>query len=385
MFRALTISLLLFSLPARADPDYSKDPVVMVHGYFLGEFASWAWMTSRLEEAGWPPEYLYSFQFKNVFGCNPDHGWELKTVVDKALAETGAERVDILCHSMGCVDSRYFIKFLCGYQQVRDYVSIAGAHKGSVMGCLEPFSCGAEAMCVGPTDGAWMQNEALMSLNWCDITPGKKIKYTSIWSPLDEIIIPQENSIIEGALNLKLQALAEHALILANEETATYVIDGLNGGGKNDNLPVAAPPCVTLCEEPDQPWPTGPDTVDQSPEVVEGFPDVVEAGPDVNDGADYEVITDASQPEPATGDIPAADPPAELTSWTKDGRGPPTEPGTDSSRHYAADPPGTSTPLHSLPVRESGCTAGNPGPGPLALLLLLLLLGTARAGRTHPR
>ncbi len=62
MFRALTISLLLFSLPARADPDYSKDPVVMVHGYFLGEFASWAWMTSRLEEAGWPPEYLYSFQ-----------------------------------------------------------------------------------------------------------------------------------------------------------------------------------------------------------------------------------------------------------------------------------------------------------------------------------
>ncbi len=380
MIRAITILILLFSLPVQAAPDYSKDPVVMVHGYFLGEFGSWAWMTSRLEEAGWPPEYIYSFQFKNVFGCNPDHGWELKAVVDKALAETGAERVDILCHSMGCVDSRYFIKFLCGYEQVRDFVSIAGAHKGSVMGCLEPFSCGAEAMCVGPADGAWMQNEFLMSLNWCDITPGKKIKYTSIWSPLDEIIIPQENSVIEGALNLKLNALAEHALILANEETATYVIDGLNGGGKNDNLPIAAPPCVTICEQPDEPWPTEPDIVEDGPDIVEeGFQDVLQAGPEVVAAEAYEIISGDAPRELATADN--ADSPSELSTPAKDGLTPPPEPGIDSSQRYAEDPPGTTPPRHTIPLKESGCTAGNPGPGALSLLLVLLLLSALRTRR----
>ncbi len=366
MFRAIFIVALITSLPAQAAPDYSKDPVVMVHGYFLGEFG-WAWMTSRLEEAGWPPEYLYSFQFDNVFGCNPAHGNELKAVVEKALAETGAERVDILCHSMGCVDSRYYIKFLCGYERVKDFVSIAGAHKGSITGCIEPFSCGAEAMCVGPADGAWMQNEFLMSLNWCDITPGKKIKYTSIWSPIDEIIIPQKNSIIEGAVNLKIESLAEHALILANEETATYVIDGLNGGGTNNNQPSAAPPCVTLCEQPDDPWPE-PEIIEQGPEVVEPTPDIVEQ-------AQFEVVTADTQPETlaldsATLDLPQPD----STTPPKDGLGPLTEPATDSLRRYAEEPPGKSPPRHSIPVEDGGCSARGPGTSLMSPLLLLLFL-----------
>ncbi len=350
----------------------------MVHGYFLGEFGSWAWMTSRLEEAGWPPEYLYSFQFKNIFGCNPDHGNELKAVVDKALAETGAERVDILCHSMGCVDSRYYIKFLCGYERVRDFVSIAGAHKGSITGCLEPFSCGAEAMCVGPTDGAWMQNDFLMSLNWCDITPGKKIKYTSIWSPLDEIIIPQKNSIIEGAVNLKIESLAEHALILANEETAGYVIEGLDSGGTNSNQPNAAPPCVTLCEEPDDPWPE-PDIIEQGPEVAEPASDIVEQEP-------FEVLFADTQPEilvpdTAPDDIPELD----SSPLPKDGLGPPPAPNTDSSRRYADEPIGTQPPRHSLKTVDSGCSAGSRRCEPLPLLLLLIALFAARYGRIGSR
>ena len=379
MLRALSVSLILLSLPVQAAPDYSKDPVVMVHGYFLGEFGSWAWMTSRLEEAGWPPEYLYSFQFDNVFGCNPAHGWELKAVVDQALAQTGAERVDILCHSMGCVDSRYYIKFLCGYERVKDFVSIAGAHKGSIMGCLEPFSCGAETMCVGPSDGAWLQNEFLKSLNWCDITPGKQIRYTSIWSPLDEIIVPQENSIIEGAVNLKLKALAEHALILANEETAGYVITGLDGAGTNDNLPTAAPPCVTLCELPDDP-PSEPQP-DDGPEVVEEGPDVVDAGPESVEAGTYEILSADGQPESVTQDAPVMNAPTDAVPRGKDGRTPPVAPGTDSSRRYGEDPPGAAPPRHLLaPAENGGCnTSGGHGAlWPLFLLMSLLALRTGR-------
>jgi triacylglycerol lipase len=363
--------LLLLSPPAAAiEPDYSKDPVVMVHGYFLGDVGSWTWMKSRLVQEGWPPEYLYSFQFKDVFGCNPDHGHELKAVVDKALAETGREKVDLLCHSMGCVDGRYFVKFLCGYEVVRDFVSIAGAHKGSVMGCLEPFSCGAEAMCVGPQEGAWMQSDFFLPLNWCDITPGKAIRYTSIWTPLDEIIVPQENSIIEGAWNVKLQALAEHGLILANEETATHVIAGLNGAGTNDNLPTAPPPCVTLCTLPDEPEPPPEEPV----ESVEPVPDVVEAPGEIVPESDLPPAPDAAAPEtaglPETGGVPeaVAGPETGAAADGPAGAGAELPPAED-------DAAGAQQPLHSLPARDSdGCSAGPTSPAMPWLLLLPLFL-----------
>jgi triacylglycerol lipase len=379
MQRATILSfLLLFAMPASAAPDYSKDPVVMVHGYFLGEVGTWTWMTEKLKDEGWPPEYLYSFQFKNVFGCNPDHGNELKAMVDKALAETGRERVDILCHSMGCVDARYYIKFLCGYERVKDFVSIAGAHKGSTVGCLEPFSCGAAAMCVGPTDGAWMQNEFLFSLNWCDITPGKAVKYTSIWSPLDEIIIPQENSIIEGAWNIKLEALAEHALILTNQETATHVMAGLDGGGKNNNLPIAAPPCVTLCELPDDP------ILDPVEDVVEPDVEIVEAPADIH-GTGPELTT--PETVATTDDLAGFD----AAAATKDKQGqdktgtPPSPIETDTQRRTDdADSPAPVT-RHPLANRDSGCQAGGrTGSGPLLLLLLVLTLWRRQRFLTLP-
>jgi len=265
--------LFLVSSPARgegAEPDYSRDPVLMVHGYLLAELGSWTWMKSRLVQEGWPAEYLFSFKFDDVFGCNPKHAQEVEENVKKVLEATGKEKVDIVCHSMGCLDTRYYIKYMCGYKFIKDFVSIAGAHKGSAMACLEPLSCGAKQMCVAPYDGAWLQNDFLKELNMCDITAWDEIKYTSIWTPYDEIIIPQTNSIIEGAYNVELTALVEHGLILANEETATYVIEGLDGGGKNDNMPTSQPPCVVLCEDDlVEGWEPPPESAEPVPDRVE--------------------------------------------------------------------------------------------------------------------
>jgi triacylglycerol lipase len=378
----LLIAVFLLLTPpstATAEPDYSKDPVVFVHGYFLSEFGSWSWLKSRLVEEGWPEDYLYSFKFDNVFGCNPKHGQELETVVNKALAETGATKVDIVCHSMGCLDSRYFIKFMCGYQKVRDYVSIAGAHQGTIIACLDPISCGADQMCVQSYEDAWMQNDFLMALNWCDITPGKDIKYTSIWSNLDEIIVPQENSILEGAVNHKLESLAEHALILANEETATWVISGLDGGGTNNNLPTSSPPCVTVCEEPIDPV----DSVEQvevADIISDGWPDL-----DVHDSQIMEIPTPFDLPDPSDGaatDLPGTGLP------DKTGRVPdiaPLEMDQDHSRTQTDTPGGSkeSPPLHLLPgPKDSGCGAA-PAPSKGILLLLLAVLCLLKTGRKN--
>ena len=375
MQRVLTIGCLTAALvfvigagSAHAvEPDYSKDPVLMVHGYFLGQVGSWSWMKARLKAEGWPPEYLYSFTFENVFGCNPKHGEEIEANVKKVLAETGRDKLDILCHSMGCVDVRWYIKNMCGYKYINDYVSIAGAHKGSTMACAEPLSCGAKQMCVAPYGDAWMQNEFLYELNKCDITPWHEILYTSIWTQYDEIIVPSTNCIIEGAVNVMVDALVEHGLILANEETAKYVIPGLDGAGTNNNVPTSQPPCVTLCEDPLEP----------GAEIVEPFA-VAEILPEYHEAADLagelfaaEIVTheDLSPGVDATTkptpDAPTA---AEIT-----GDGGPSSPPADNGLD-----PAINAPQHIIKADPDGCNAGSghAGPGTVfgpAMLLLCLM------------
>lgn len=266
-----SILLLLLTLqPGLAEAaDYTKDPVLLVHGYFVGDTATWFSIKSRLIDDGWPEEYLYEAGFENVVGCNPEHGLELAAKVQQMLAETGKDKVDILAHSMGAIDTRYYIKFLCGYKYVRDVVMLGGANKGTIIACAEPISCGADSMCVGNDEGDWVDNTFLLSLNSCDMTPGDGIKYTSVWSSWDEIIIPQENSIIDGALNHKLDAWGVgHGGLLLNGEAYEWAKVGLDGGGTNDNVPTGVGPCYTVCEDPVNP--------DSAEPVVEPVDDIIE-------------------------------------------------------------------------------------------------------------
>jgi triacylglycerol lipase len=353
---------------AAAEPDYSKDPVLMVHGYFLGEGATWAWMKSALKDNGWPEEYMFSLQFDNVFGCNPQHGLELDAKLKEVLEITGRDKVDILAHSMGAVDVRWHIKNMCGYKYIQDFVCLAGANQGSVVACVDFVSCGADAMCVGPTADAWMQNDFLMDLNFCDMTPWDDILYTSIWTPYDEIIVPQENCMLEGARNIKLESYVEHALILTSPEALPFVIEGLDGGGLNNNMPKAAPPCVTLCQD---------DPVDPSPEPQpepspEPVADVVSL-PD-QDVTAHEVIaemaSDAVIPQP---DLTPGSP--EAVSPDKTGPlFPDVPPDTPSAEVVTPSGQDVTAVVSTIPARsDGGCGVSPTAAQPWWLLVLLPL------------
>ncbi len=268
-------------LPLYGNPDYSKNPVLMIHGYFLGAVPTWAWMENRLREAGWPSEYLYKIEFQSGVGCNPSHGHEIAGMVQLIRMQTGRDKIDLLAHSMGALDARYYIKFLCGYRYVENVVMIAGANRGTMTACLDLITCGAKQMCVGPGDNAWKNNPFLLELNSCDMTPGDQVRYTSIWTPFDEIINPSSNSILDGARNIRLNSLLEHATILLSQETLGHVIEGLNGGGWNNNIPEGPEPCHVDCSPPA--W------MDPGPEPVLEYVEIVEQ-PD--GGVFQEVIED---------------------------------------------------------------------------------------------
>jgi len=372
---------------AASPPDYTKDPVLMVHGYFLDGVASWTWMKAGLVDAGWPEEYVQSFTFDSVVGCNPGHAQELKAQADALMQKTGRDRFDIVCHSMGCLDSRYYIKYLCGYQHVKDFVSIAGANKGSVVACADPISCGAAQMCVGPADEAWMQNPFLLDLNFCDMTPGQDTLYTAIWTPLDEIVVPQENATLDGAVNIEVQSLVGHGLILSKPETLSYVIPALDGAGSNDNAPLAAPPCVSLCEapvaDPIEPAPDA-DMADAVAWPVEPAPDA--AGSDVV--SDDLLFTEGSSAPEVFSDTAAQDssldrglsPDADYSASDS-----PADEAIESSEHGSSDAPAASVSDPALHVisgsRGAGCGAGRAPCAGWHTWIVLALLGLGRLRR----
>jgi triacylglycerol lipase len=230
-------------------PDYTKTPVLMIHGFGAGADITWRTTIERLVRDCWPPEYLVNPEFEDLLGCSPENARNIAAWVHELKARTGAAKVDILAFSMGALDARYYIKHLCGYRHVRYVVSLAGANHGSALGCL-PFvshSCGAEVMCRGMGAEGWRDNPFLVDLNDCDETPGEDILYTSIWSAGDEIVRPPESSILAGARNIQMQHPYGHAGMFVEEEPYPWIKLALEGGGRNDNVPTGDEPCYRIC------------------------------------------------------------------------------------------------------------------------------------------
>jgi pimeloyl-ACP methyl ester carboxylesterase len=78
-------------------------PVVLVPGWFdtARELAA---LRIRLRAAGWA--HVETLTFRDPTGSNRDHAEEIDALVSRVLAETGADEVDIVAHSMGGLATR---------------------------------------------------------------------------------------------------------------------------------------------------------------------------------------------------------------------------------------------------------------------------------------
>jgi len=249
-----TIALCMAVFPGSAVaedeiPDICKIPVLFVHGYFAGPGMTWDTMVGRFKDDGCPDSHLMAPEFNDRTGCNPEHGRQISFWVDVLTERTGSPYVNIVAHSMGGLDTRYYIRYLCGYRRVKHVVTLGGAHHGTITACAEPVSCGADSMCRGTSMDSWTENPFLVQINSCDETPGNDVMYTSVWSDYDEIIIPQESSIIDGAENIELDAFGVgHLGVCLSGESYGYVKDTFRDQrGSNTTVEDDYSPCVTWC------------------------------------------------------------------------------------------------------------------------------------------
>jgi len=117
--------------------------VILVHGYG-GNSANFLWMQWRLRRQG----------FRNVYAVSytPPHinarklAAQVARHVENVLARTGAEQVDLVCHSMGGPLTRYALKNLGLAGKVNKVITLGSPHYGTRISSLFPARGAAAQM-----------------------------------------------------------------------------------------------------------------------------------------------------------------------------------------------------------------------------------------------
>ena len=215
----LVLTILPFSFVFVAADGDEKNPVLFVHGW-TESASSWDDMIDALVEKGWSRDLLYAYTFDSriawLSGTNVKNAQEIKDWVDDILEETGAEKIDLVSHSMGGLSTRYYVKFLGGIDLVDDYVSLGSPHHGAtlayiVRGDMKPGSDFLEELNSGDeTPGGILPDSGTH-------VPGD-IEYVSIYSDSDELVWG-DSAVLDGALNINTGNLdgVDHLALLDDE------------------------------------------------------------------------------------------------------------------------------------------------------------------------
>jgi triacylglycerol lipase len=187
------------AVPASAS---AQDPILFVHGYV--ESASlWNTMIANFEKNGYTKSQLMAYSYNTGTSNKTLAETEVKSHVETLLKNNpGATKVDIIAHSMGSLNTRWYIKFLGGEAKVDDWVSLGGPNHGT-----ETANACFQTSCVEMRVGS----KFLSELNAGDETPGT-VNYGTWWSPCDEIINPDSSVALSGATNTKTACLSHTAL-----------------------------------------------------------------------------------------------------------------------------------------------------------------------------
>jgi hypothetical protein len=135
-------ALFVFHQGTSMSPDYSKTPVLFVHG--SGMYSStWTEMIKYFIQIGYPPEYLHAVKLKPNEGSNKRAAFMfIKPAVESLLQQAAVtahqagyqgkapQRVDLVSHSMGAASSRWYAAKL-NPERVRTWISVAGSNHGT--------------------------------------------------------------------------------------------------------------------------------------------------------------------------------------------------------------------------------------------------------------
>ncbi|MDV6012872.1 alpha/beta fold hydrolase [Haloechinothrix sp. LS1_15] len=199
------------AVPQASAVSAEAKPVIFVHGFKGSTKTDWSVMAEEFRDNGYTS--LWEFTYSST-KSNRTIAEEFSEAVDYVKSETGAERVGVVTHSMGGLNTRWYLKFLGGTDNVSSWVSLGGPNHGTnwAYGCFY-------TACFEMRPGS----NFLTTLNEGDETPGP-VDYGTWWSPCDGIIDPTDSVLLDGAKNTKTECIG-HNELPRDEVVAGQVVD----------------------------------------------------------------------------------------------------------------------------------------------------------------
>lgn len=189
-----------------------RNPVLLIHG--IDDTADvFSTMAPYLRVQGWQTYDL------NLIPCNGDVGLDqlAQQVADYVTQTFPANQpIDLVGFSMGGIISRYYVQRLGGIDRVQRFVTISSPHQGTWTAYLRP-NLGASQMRWG--------SPFMNALN-SDVDMLQTLHFTSIWTPLDLMIVPAESSRLPVGKEVVVNVPA-HSWMLTHSRSLQAVCNAL--------------------------------------------------------------------------------------------------------------------------------------------------------------
>ena len=190
-----------------------ENPVLLLPGYTDSE-ADLTTLAAYLWDAG--------FQV-HPFGPRPSDGSvlledlaaQLQAYIDLTFGPD--QPVDLVAFSMGGLISRWYVQKLGGAERVQRLITLATPHNGTIFAYLPVNSPGLRQM--------QPESAFLTELNQ-DLSPLARLRFTSIWTPLDLTVFPATSSILTVGKMVRL-LLPHHRALLSHPNCFAAIVDAL--------------------------------------------------------------------------------------------------------------------------------------------------------------
>ncbi len=205
----------------RADPPLERDgrmAVICAHGYYSnrGYFRA---VVRALEARGVGP--ILTPNFPSIFAGIGEYAQALHAEIERACAATGAQQVALLCHSMGGVAAREYVR-RHGAGRVAKLVTVATPHHGTLHAWLGAGANAREMRRASPFLRALREREG---------ESGPGCAATSIYSTHDNLVAPRGSARLAWARNVAFAGRG-HVELLSSPELVALVAEELRGCGE---------------------------------------------------------------------------------------------------------------------------------------------------------
>jgi pimeloyl-ACP methyl ester carboxylesterase len=161
----------------------------------------------------------------------------LGDAVARLCADTGAERVHIVGHSLGGILARYYVQRLGGDARVHTVVTLGSPHGGSRAARLLPGGLGRD-----------LRPDSDVVRELAEPAPGCATRFVAVWSNLDHAVVPAAAARIDHpdlqARNLLVRGIGHISLACSATVAASIAValGSLDGPGADLERPAAPRP-----------------------------------------------------------------------------------------------------------------------------------------------